>query len=134
MIAARRLPFMILLGLALLMQAIVPAGWMPAHAANGIAIELCSGRMPAANDPQMQAARDLLDVALAQIPTNKDANDDEQPCVFAGLSPVAAASVTLTIPLPAAAPEANAPRSYAVNIGQGLPAPPPPSTGPPSLS
>lgn len=138
MTRVRRLPLpaLALLGMALLLRALVPMGWMPAHAATGVAIELCSGRMPSASDPQLRAAQTLLDAALAGTADSKDhgGKSKDQPCTFAGLTPVGGPPADIIDPSPAAMPSALIPALHPTAIGRGLPAPPPPSTGPPVLS
>jgi Protein of unknown function (DUF2946) len=116
-----------LIALTLAVRIIIPTGFMPTAYADGMMrISLCSGMGP-------QTA--WLDKS-GHI--HKDApgkgQHDPQPCGFGALAfgaetPDAPAMVSLP-PLDRAA--IGLPRST-VAIGRGLAAPPPPSTGPPSL-
>lgn len=126
-----------LLGGALLLRALIPAGWMPVRTAGGFVIELCSGRMPGGDSTQAQAARQLLDAALTrtgQSHDNTPSSSHDQPCTFAGLATPWTAPAALEPATPAPAPAEIRPATLAAAIGRGLPAPPPPSTGPPILS
>lgn len=123
-----------LLGGALLLRALIPTGWMPVQTADGFVIELCSGRMPSGDSPQAQAARELLDAALAgttQGHDDKPSSPHDQPCTFAGLALPWMTAADLTQPVPAPTPAEIRPITLVAAVGRGLPAPPPPSTGPP---
>jgi hypothetical protein len=123
-----------LLGSTLLLRALIPTGWMPVQTASGFVIELCSGRMPAGDSPQAQAARELLDAALAgttQRHDDRPSPPHDQPCTFAGLALPWMASAEPAQSVPAPEPAAIRPVALAAAVGRGLPAPPPPSTGPP---
>ena len=128
-----------LIGAAILVRALVPAGWMPAHTADGFAIELCAGLTPGGDPRDVRAARDLLTTALTGAAQQGGGHDDHPdpgdppPCTFAGLTPFAPpAAAAPTAPLAAAIPAL--PFALAAAVGRGLPAPPPPATGPPLLA
>jgi hypothetical protein len=123
-----------LLGGALLLRALIPAGWMPVQTADGLVIELCSGRMPGGDSPQAQAARDLLDAALAgttQEHDDRPSSPHDQPCTFAGLALPWTAPAEPAQPVPAPERADIRPVALVAAVGRGLSAPPPPSTGPP---
>lgn len=123
-----------LIGCALLLRALIPAGWMPTRTAEGFVLELCSGRMPGGTAPQVEAAQALLDQALAGTADHRDNSDGaakDQPCTFAGLTPVAPPPAVLAPLAPVSPPVDLPPPALTAAIGRGLPAPPPPSTGPP---
>lgn len=131
------LSLLALIGAALLVRALVPAGWMPTRTADGLVIELCSGRTPGGDPQQLRAAQALLDAALAG--TAQSQNEDhkgksdtsDQPCVFAGLAHAAPPAAAPEPPMPAPQALAIRPLALLAAIGRGLPAPPPPATGPP---
>ena len=111
---------------ALLMRAWVPAGWMPAGAADGALLAPC----PAAGPPSV--APDHRFMHHGHSGPASHTGDEHKPCAFAGLT------LSLLDPPPAALPLAPAradqasptPRALAA-VGRGLAAPPPPATGPP---
>jgi len=110
-----------LLLLALLLRTVVPAGWMPA-ATGGFNITLCSGMGPG-------AARMGHDA-----PMHKDGPQPDHPCAFAGLGAalVAPAAIGVVATFTPVVAVVAGRWSRSVAIGQGLSAPPPPSTGPPT--
>lgn len=126
-----------LIGAAMLVRALVPMGWMPVRTADGFTIQLCAGLTPGVDPNAITTANELLQAALAgAVQQQDDHNDrsdlnDQLPCTFAGLTPFAppAGLATFVAPLPAAAPVQ--PLALTAAIGRGLPAPPPPATGPP---
>ena len=116
-----------LLGLALFVRLLVPAGWMPA-AGQGYAIILCT---------DLGAATAWIDEDGKVHKGNPAPTGGvDKHCAFAGFG----ASLTAPDPVGGAlefAPPTNlsAPTAIAsVAIGRGLAAPPPPQTGPPSLN
>jgi len=130
-----------LLCLALLARALVPAGWMPAADAHGIRLALCSGWVVSNLAPSAAPAHhaDQVHAAAAAHPTDGEHHSDQSskhsvPCTFA------ASALGVTLPPDVVAPASGflpevvlAPLLLA-RIGQGLVAPPPPSTGPPHHS
>jgi hypothetical protein len=110
-----------LLGLALAMRVLVPAGWMPATA-QGFAIAICSGSTT-------QAA--WVD-GEGKVHKQAPAPAGDQHCAFAGLGlPMLGGDVPLVVqPERAQAPLATT--QALASIGHGLAAPPPPATGPPA--
>jgi hypothetical protein len=116
--------------IALAIRAAVPAGWMPSSE-RAFALTVCTGIETSTvwidangeihkSDPSKQGG--------------EHDNSEHEPCAFAG------AALALHIPdnIALATPRvsfATRPGSSpsAVTIGQGLAAPPPPATGPPSL-
>ena len=115
----------LLLGCAILLRALVPTGWMPVANDGKLRLVLCSGRTVVVEHP------------LAGHHGGKDKQSSshaDQPCAFAGLAlPWIGAEGELILSL-AAVPAAAPALYFLVSIGRGLPAPPPPSTGPPVLS
>ncbi len=128
-----------LVGAALLLRAFVPVGWMPARAADGVAIELCAGLAAGGEPVGAGAARALFEAALAGAAQPDEGHKGQpdpgdQPCIFAGLTPFTPPPVAAA---PAAPPLVAAPPllpALAAAVGRGLPAPPPPATGPPLLA
>jgi len=145
--------WLVLLGLTLLGRALVPAGWMPVADAQGIRLTLCSGwtepsATAAASDSHQQHADILASTEphRAQNHVAGTRHDDHRkhqqekktdhtaPCTFAaqplaGPPPLQPEIIALP-PVLSSLPLATAP----VSVGQGLAAPPPPSTGPPYAS
>jgi hypothetical protein len=112
---------------AMLLRALVPAGWMPVTGADGmIRISMCTGL----GAQTMWIDRD------GQI--HKDApvseSHDPQPCGFNVLGLGLDIAPVLALSSPIFNPEIIARRAkQTLAIGHGLAAPPPPSTGPPNL-
>jgi hypothetical protein len=112
-----------LLTLALLMRLIVPAGWMPT-AGNGYAITLCTGA------GTVSAWIDA-DGKLHKGEPADTASDHS--CAFAGFAGALDLPATGALALPILPATAIlVARPFAVDIGRGLAAPPPPQTGPPA--
>jgi len=135
--AARMWPA--LLALALLARALVPAGWMPAFDADGIRLVLCSGWGPmqgptrthhaAASDQQV--AKGHHSAPGSQHDQGQGRPDQSAPCTFAAAACAAVLPVfTALVEAPVAFALPNWARLF-LQLGQGLAAPPPPSTGPP---
>jgi hypothetical protein len=137
----RNLPVGLLLGCALLMRVLVPAGWMPA-AGQGLGIQICADGMDGAAAARFAAdAQHRFDRALAGSAAGHDRDDGgdhrdkSQPCAFAGLALpwTGSEAPVLAAPLPPE-PVFALPAAAPASIGRGLAAPPPPATGPPALS
>ena len=132
-------PFAWLLVCALLLRALIPAGWMPA--ANGsFGLELCAGMgEDGAGARFRQEAQRVLDQALAGSAQhrNGDRSDDSQkhqPCAFSGLAMAFAPPETAALTMPPAVGASLRPASFTAAPGRGLAAPPPPATGPPAFA
>ncbi|WP_336965858.1 hypothetical protein [Sphingobium aquiterrae] len=116
---------LMLVALALMMRALVPAGWMPASG-KGVAITLCTG---------MGAVSAWVDEGgIVHKGKPLSGTPADHPCAFAGIGiaadlPSALPAMALA-PLPAAILPAL--RATAIGVGRGLAAPPPPPTGPPA--
>ena len=119
--------------LAMLVRALVPAGYMLAEAdtPNGryLVVQMCDGHS-AAQVVDLDTG-ELLDAS--KLPGKSDNKNSSTPCVFATSAPMAS-------PLAAAEPivfqrefAADFVIALAVAPGRGIAAPPPPSTGPPTL-
>ena len=119
--------------LAMLVRAIVPAGYMLAEAdtPNGryLVVQMCDGH-GAAQVVDLDTG-ELLDAS--KLPGKSDSKTSGTPCVFATSAPMAS---------PVAAAESIVfQREFAADFvvvlsvapGRGIAAPPPPSTGPPTL-
>lgn len=111
--------------LALLLAALVPAGFMPAVSARtgALTIILCTGNGAVA------VSADALGDGTSKVPV---APGHDLPCIFAALGAPLLAPPLLVLPLVLPLPRAAAPLPLRlVRSGRGLPAPPPPATGPP---
>ncbi len=119
------LAFMLLATLA--MRVAVPAGWMPVADGDGFTrIAICTG----------MGAQDVWLDAKGGVHKSDPGEQQrgESPCLFAGLGTALDVPQTFAPPLPLAAASDGARQSpFAVAIGRGLAAPPPPATGPPAL-
>ena len=116
---------------ALLMRMVVPQGWMPVHGANGWTITICSGtgpmRMTMSDGPGMSKG-------MHHQSDGKDQGSADHPCAFASFALALDLPPPPAVLLPAPIVETwRAGTVLAVAIGRGLAAPPPPSTGPPTL-
>jgi hypothetical protein len=118
--------------LAVLVRAVIPAGFMLAHAdtASGryLTVKMCDGHNAPAQVIDLDTGK-RIDVS--KLPAKQEPK--HAPCVFAS-------AVAIEAPEAAAEPvEFRAVESVAFMVvrdlrpGRGIPAPPPPSTGPPSL-
>lgn len=114
-----------LLFCALLVRAMVPAGWMPVASGNGYSIEFCTGK------GAVSMWVDGAGKVHKQKPASREGAD--QPCAFSGLAHAVALPEVTTPPVPLIAIVAmlGALPIAAVAVGRGLAAPPPPPTGPP---
>lgn len=127
----------------LLARTAVPAGWMPAMAADGgVVLAPCSGMgvatLPAAHAmPGMEMAADMPGMATHDAGDTSERHPDsagDHPCSGAGIAVALAAPAAI---LPGAwgmAPRAAPVAQLIPTIGRGLAAPPPPSTGPPAFA
>ena len=110
--------------LTLAMRVAVPSGWMPSIGADGTVITICTGT-------------GLTEVTIdADGKIHKSSPHDKSkadaPCAFAGVG----AAIDVFDPVAALAAFGHVDATtaqQASHIGQGLAAPPPPSTGPPIL-
>ena len=104
------------------MRLLVPVGWMPATE-QGFAITLCTG----------EGAVSAWVDDKGEIHKGKPSEQTSHPCIFAGFGAafdISTAIDTVGAPvLPAGILPPSA--AFVVAVGQGLAAPPPPSTGPP---
>ena len=116
----------VLAALAVTLRVLVPAGVMVATAPDGgLQMTLCTG----------QGAMSVLP-GDPKGPPEADKGASDSPCAFAGLAVFTPAeSVLLPVPAPWPAPLApEGVQAQDLRPGLGLPAPPPPKTGPPHLA
>lgn len=75
-------------------------------------------------------------VDLADIPLKKPAGEktDHPPCAFAAAPAMSAPPSAISLPLLTFAQQLDLSAPAYVQPGRGLPAPPPPATGPPNLT
>jgi hypothetical protein len=135
-------PLLVLLAVGLALRALVPTGWMPVLDVDGLRLELCGGWQAATPiRPSTMAAHHGAgghQMATAPAghhqPKGKHEKAGDQPCAFAAAALAWLGDVGPREMPTALATVAALPFPAAVGIGRGLAAPPPPSTGPPSLS
>ncbi len=120
--------------LALFMRAILPAGYMLAEADTGggryVTVQVCDAHASAPTLLNLDTGQQVL---LADLP--KKVNDDptKSPCVFAAPS-VMIEPQAIAEPVEFLAQASVVFAAVAdLRPGRGIAAPPPPSTGPPSL-
>jgi hypothetical protein len=121
--ANRRGLFLALAALALLLRVAIPAGYMVDSGAPGASpgLVICTGHGPLRLAPEKDG----------KAPAHRSADGV---CAFAGHGLAAAPPLAAPVPALFAPPPADpAPARTAVRPGQGLAAPPPPPTGPPSV-
>ncbi|MDP3494401.1 MAG: hypothetical protein Q8R82_14920 [Hyphomonadaceae bacterium] len=119
--------------LAMLVRAIIPAGYMLAEADTGagryLTVEMCDGHAKA--QVIDLDTGELIDVS--KLPKNAKSESETSPCVFAG-------ATAIELPVATAKPvefrvahQVDFVVVRDLRPGRGIAAPPPPSTGPPSL-
>lgn len=120
--------------LALLVRALVPAGYMLAEAdtANGryLVVQMCDAHSGPAQVIDLDTGK-VLD--KSKLPGNSNDKTGDTPCVFAMAVPVSLPTSTaepVAFEHAITVEHANVPD---VQPGRGIAAPPPPSTGPPRL-
>jgi hypothetical protein len=113
---------------ALFLRFAIPSGWMPSvDGAGAIRISICSGM-------GIQEAWMDADGTLHKSEPGKQQQSDS-PCVFSALGTAFSLPQLISIDGPLALISTAAPIIFEiVSLGRGLAAPPPPSTGPPSLT
>jgi hypothetical protein len=125
-IQSHRFSLSVVLALTFAMRVLVPVGWMPSEA-KGQMITICTGfgvsQAWLGHDGKIQK----------EAPPKKSHGD--QPCVFSGLS-MASMDIAAIIPTLRFVNVDSAIPSWVriAAVGNGLAAPPPYSTGPPSLT
>ncbi|MFZ4747916.1 MAG: DUF2946 family protein [Sphingomonas sp.] len=116
-----------LITVAMLLRLVIPAGYMPTTDATGaIRISVCTGT------GAQTAYVDRDGKVHKEAPDGK--HQDPQPCGFGALSVGLATTLVATLVLPSVVANLAIIAAHAApSVGKGLAAPPPPSTGPPSL-
>jgi len=123
--------------LALLMRALVPGGYMLAAAdtpdGRFVVMQLCDSHAQPVSALNLDTG-ELVD--LADIPLKKPTGEktDHPPCAFASAPAMAAPLSAISLTLLTFAHHVDLPAPDYVQPGRGLPAPPPPATGPPILT
>ena len=113
-----------LLALAIALKLLVPQGWMPDSRGG---LMLCSGKVPVAVPAMTHGGHGKHDAPAKQAA--------DHPCAFAGPSMAAAPPVPLAaLTAPPVTSDALPITPFAVAVGRGLAAPPPPATGPPAFA
>lgn len=123
--------------LALLARALVPGGYMLAAAdtpdGRFVVMQLCDSHAQPVSALNLDTG-ELVD--LADIPLKKPAGEktDHPPCAFAATPAMSAPPSAISLTLLTFAQQVDLPAPTYVQPGRGLPAPPPPATGPPILT
>jgi hypothetical protein len=124
--------------LALLVRAFVPAGYMLAQAdtPNGryLVVQMCQGHAQPSRVIDLDTGKEV-DPSQAPADGEKQNSDPRQaPCVFAG-APALGQPVAIAEPVEFLAKwDVEFTVAQDLRPGRGIPAPPPPATGPPSLT
>lgn len=121
--------------LALLVRALIPAGYMVAAAEtpNGrfLIVQLCEGHASTAQVIDLETGQKIDLSKLPKSPTNSGNSD--QPCAFAVAAAFAPPVMTAESLAVMASTDADIALPAVVRPGRGIAAPPPPATGPPIL-
>lgn len=114
---------------ALLLRALIPAGYMiaPAAEARQVFVTVCTGM-------QGESVKVALPVGAKQSEPGKEHQAKDSPCAFTALAGLADLPQVAELGLPAVPVQGRAPSSQTVSVGRGLAAPPPYQTGPPSIA
>ena len=121
-----RWAFVLLAGLALFLRFLIPSGWMPST--DRIGLMPCFG--VATSAPRMNAA--MPHHAASHDEKHQDSDPGDKPCAFLAFAcALADPDLDFTIAMPAAPAARPMAAVYGRTIAAGLPAPPPPQTGPP---
>jgi hypothetical protein len=120
--------------LAMLVRAVVPAGYMlaEAEAANGryLTVDFCEGHDAVKRVLDVET-RKLLDPSEVPAEQHGD-NTQHAPCVFAAAAPLAPPLTLVEAVKFIVVRDAEFAAVRDIRPGRGIPAPPPPATGPPS--
>jgi hypothetical protein len=112
--------------LALAMRVIVPAGWMPSVTSGSATFTLCTGT------GMVEAWVDQGGKIHKSLPGKGGVNGE--PCAFASAGGgYIANDLRAALPVPFLTAVLLIIEGACTSVGQGLAAPPPPSTGPPQL-
>ena len=123
---------LLLVGCALLLRIVVPAGWMPETGAGQVTLSWCADSGyggPAA----LSEAKALLARAVGKSTPAEHQKSPDQPCAFAMAAQPLAPADPLVLPAPLPAVEPIRAVRFETSPGAGLAAPPPLATGPPLL-
>lgn len=133
-----------LIALALLLKALVPAGWMPAFEGGALTLRVCGAWAEGIDRPQPSGSGHGHHTGPTAHGSHAAHNDEpqhhgegpgtEQPCAFAATGQSDGPTGPNVETLPLATQSAAPVFPHTVALGRGLAAPPPPSTGPPHLS
>lgn len=119
--------------LAMLVRAVMPAGYMIAEAdtAHGryLTVQMCEGHLEARQVIDLDTGKQ---VDVSKLP-GKAKDIKSAPCVFASVAPLAAPVVSAEPVEFVTSYDVDFGIARDVRPGRGIPAPPPPSTGPPSI-
>lgn len=122
--------------LAIFVRAIVPGGYMLAAAdtpdGRFVVLQICDAHGQAASALNLDTG-ELVDVADVPLKKSSDGQQDHQPCAFAAATAINVPDTAAVSTVFVAASKADLPSVTYIQPGRGIPAPPPPSTGPPSL-
>ena len=120
--------------LAMLVRAIIPVGYMLAEADTGsgryLTVEMCDGHSAQAQVIDLDTGK-LVD--LSKLPKNVKSETETAPCVFAGATAIESPLATTELVEFRVSHQVDFVVVRDLRPGRGIAAPPPPSTGPPSL-
>jgi len=120
--------------LAMLVRAIIPAGYMLAEADTGagryLTVEMCDGHASKAQVIDLDTGKTI---DLSKLPKNAKSESETAPCVFAGVTAIDVPVATAELVEFRVSHQVDLTVVRDLRPGRGIAAPPPPSTGPPSL-
>lgn len=122
--------------LALLVRAVTPAGFMlaAADAPSGryLTVTFCEGHSTPGQVIDLDTGMPVDPASLATDDGKSNTLDDGPPCVFAGVAPYAPPVLATDAVVFISVQRVVFDVRETLRPGRGIPAPPPPSTGPPS--
>lgn len=120
--------------LTMLVRAIVPAGYMLAEAetvsGRYVTIQMCTEHTQSTRVLDVKSGR-MLDPDEAPKTDKSDKSSNNTPCVFAAIAPLAPPVADVSTVEFVTVSNVEFAQVRDVAPGRGLPAPPPPATGPP---
>lgn len=122
--------------LAILVRALLPGGYMLAAAdtpdGRFVVMQLCDSHAQPVSALNLDTG-ELVDIADVPLKKSGGEKSDYPPCAFAAAVAMSAPPSAVALPLLAFVRQVDLPTQAYVQPGRGLPAPPPPATGPPNL-
>jgi hypothetical protein len=122
--------------LAICCRALLPTGYMFAASENGrfVTVTLCNAHGPAKSILDLETGAVVGAPADSGEPSRDTPQDSDAPCIYASAAPFAPPTTSIIVVFAPAAIENSTAMLREIAPGRGLAAPPPWSTGPPTVS